>query len=98
MATAMIAGLTKQELINPENTIAADPYPGQLEKLAQRYNVRTTQNNLEAAKDTDIMVLSIKPQSLSEVTAELQGYLPARSLVLSIIAGATPPELFRLES
>jgi pyrroline-5-carboxylate reductase len=89
MATAMIAGLTKQELIKPENTIAADPYPGQLEKLAQRYNVRTTQNNLEAVKDTDIMVLSIKPQSLSEVTAELQGYVPARALVLSIIAGAT---------
>jgi len=89
MATAMIAGLTKQELIKPEDTIAADPYPGQLEKLAQRYNVRTTQNNLEAVKDTDIMVLSIKPQSLSEVTAELQGYVPARALVLSIIAGAT---------
>ena len=50
MATAMIAGLTKQELIKPENIIAADPYPGQLEKLAQRYNVETTQNNLEAVK------------------------------------------------
>jgi pyrroline-5-carboxylate reductase len=89
MATAMIAGLTKQELIKPENTMASDPYVGQLEKLAQRYNVKTTQNNVEAVKDRDIIVLSIKPQSLKEVAEELQGHMPARALVLSIIAGAT---------
>ncbi len=89
MATAMIAGLTKKELIAPENTMASDPYPGQLEKLSQRYGVQTTQNNLDAIKERDIIVLSIKPQSLSEVTGELQGRIPARALVLSIIAGAT---------
>ena len=61
MATAMIAGLTKKELIAPENTIASDPYPGQLEKLSQRYGVQTTQNNLDAIKEQDIIVLSIKP-------------------------------------
>ncbi len=89
MATAMIAGITKQELIKSENIMASDPYVGQLEKLAQRYHIQTTQNNLEAVKGRDIVVLSIKPQSLSEVAEELQGYIPARALVLSIIAGAT---------
>ena len=89
MATAMIAGLTKQELIKPDNIMASDPYVGQLEKLAQRYNVKTTQNNMEAVKSRDIVVFSIKPQSLEEVAQELQGHIPARALVLSIIAGAT---------
>jgi pyrroline-5-carboxylate reductase len=89
MATAMIAGITKQELIKPENIIASDPYVGQLEKLSQRYHIQTTQNNLEAVKGRDIVVLSIKPQSLAEVAEELQGHIPARALVLSIIAGAT---------
>ena len=89
MATAMIAGITKTELIKPENIIASDPYVGQLEKLAQRYSVQTTQDNLEAVKGRDIMVLSIKPQSLSEVAEELQGHIPTRALVMSIIAGAT---------
>jgi pyrroline-5-carboxylate reductase len=89
MATAMITGLAQQELINPENVIASDPYPTQLEKLAERYHVHTTQNNLEAVKEKEIIVLSIKPQSLGEVGAELQGHIPRRALVLSIIAGAT---------
>jgi pyrroline-5-carboxylate reductase len=34
-------------------------------------------------------VLAIKPQTLKEVCSQLQGHIPARSLVLSIIAGAT---------
>jgi len=88
MATAMIAGLTKEKLVKPENIMASDPYPGQLEKLSQRYHVQTTQNNIEAVKDRHIVVLSIKPQSLNEVAAQLQGHIPSRALVLSIIAGA----------
>ena len=89
MATAMIAGITKQELIQPENIIASDPYVGQLEKLSQRYHIQTTQSNLEAVKGRDIVVLSIKPQSLAEVAEELRAHIPNRALVLSIIAGAT---------
>ena len=88
MATAMIAGLSKKEMIDPSNVVASDPYPEQLEKLAIRYHLKTTQNNLEAIQDTDIIVLSIKPQNLAEVGAELQGNVRADSLILSIIAGA----------
>ena len=70
MATAMIAGLIKQKLIDPKKVTTSDPYPGQLEKLAGRYKVNTTSNNLETIKDKDIIILSIKPQSLDEVAAE----------------------------
>lgn len=89
MAGAMIAGITQQELIKPGHITASDPYPAQLDKLAERYQVHTTSNNIAAVKDKDIVVLSIKPQTLGEVGAELQGHLPGHALVLSIIAGAT---------
>lgn len=89
MATAMIEGLSKQELIDPAKVIASDPYVGQLEKLAGRYKVKTTQNNIEAVQGKDVIILSIKPQSLEHVAEELKGHVPARALVLSIIAGAT---------
>jgi pyrroline-5-carboxylate reductase len=89
MATAMIAGLSKQGLIDPDKVTTSDPYVGQLEKLASRYQVHTTQDNLEAVDQKDVIVLAIKPQTLTEVCSQLQGHIPARSLVLSIIAGAT---------
>ncbi len=87
MATAMIAGLYKKKLITPSHITASDPYPTQLEKLAERYKINTTQNNLEAVKDKDIVVLSIKPQNLSGVGDQLQGHIPSNCLILSIIAG-----------
>jgi pyrroline-5-carboxylate reductase len=89
MATAMIAGMYKKELVEPENIIASDPYPGQLEKLANRYHINTTQDNLAAVKEKNIIILAVKPQNLAEIGEELRGHIPARSLVLSIIAGAT---------
>lgn len=87
MATAMIAGLSKKNLIDASNIVASDPYPAQLEKLAGRYHVNTTQNNQEAIQDKDIIVFSIKPQNLTEVGKELRGHIPADALILSIIAG-----------
>ncbi len=95
MATAMIAGLTKKKLINPKYVTASDPYIGQLEKLASRYKVNTTQNNLETIKEKDIIILAIKPQNLENVGAELQGHIRAGALVLSIIAGATIRDISR---
>jgi pyrroline-5-carboxylate reductase len=88
MATAMIAGILKKELIGPESITASDPYPEQLAKLAERYHVNTTQDNEQAVKDKDIVVLSIKPQNLKDVGAELQGHISPDSLIISIIAGA----------
>jgi pyrroline-5-carboxylate reductase len=95
MAAAMIAGLTQQNLIKPENTIASDPYPAQLEKLSASYHIHTTASNVEAVKNRDIVVLSIKPQSLGEVGVELQGHLPPQALILSIIAGASIGKISR---
>jgi pyrroline-5-carboxylate reductase len=95
MATAMVAGITKKGLITPENITTSDPYPAQLEKLAEHYQVRITENNLEAIKDKNIIILSIKPQNLNEVGSELRGHLPNEALVLSIIAGATISKIGR---
>lgn len=88
MATAMIAGLSQKELIEPANIMASDPYPAQLAKLSEQYHVHTTQSNMQAVTGREIIILSIKPQNLAEVGAELQGHIPADALILSIIAGA----------
>ncbi len=96
MATAMIAGLTKKELTSPDNITASDPYPAQLEKLAERYHVQTTQDNKAAIKGQDIIILSIKPQNLAEVGQQLRGQIPSKAVVLSIIAGATIAKISRM--
>jgi pyrroline-5-carboxylate reductase len=38
-------------------------------------------------QDADVVILSVKPQILPKVMAELKGQIPAEALVLSIVAG-----------
>jgi pyrroline-5-carboxylate reductase len=46
-------------------------------------------SNLEAAAGADVILLSVKPQTLTKVGHELGGHLNPNQLVVSIVAGAT---------
>jgi len=54
----------------------------------QKYGVAAMVSNREAIADKEIVVLAVKPQTLTEVMAELKGKLKPGQVVLSIIAGA----------
>jgi len=87
MAEAMIAGLIRQELAKPENILVSGPRENRGQKLREKYGIQATTDNADAASDADVVVLSVKPQRLTEV---LTGLYKIRSdaLVLSIVAGA----------
>ncbi len=89
MAGAMIVGLLREKLADPENLFASDPREDRGVELREKYGVQSFTDNVAAVKDADVVVLSIKPQRLNAVMAGLKGVIPAHALVLSIIAGAT---------
>ena len=89
MAGAMIVGLLREKLASPENLFASDPREDRGEELREKYGIQPFTDNAAAVKNADVVVLSIKPQRLSAVLAELKGNIPENALVLSIIAGAT---------
>ncbi len=88
MAEAMIAGLLRQKLAEPDNLTASGPHTERGEELRKKYKIRATTDNASAAASADVIVLSVKPQRLSEV---MKGFktLRADALVLSIVAGAS---------
>jgi pyrroline-5-carboxylate reductase len=88
MAEAMIGGLLTQKLIEPERLTAAGPREERGAALRQKYGICATSDNLEAATDAAVVVLSVKPQVLPLVMGELKGRVRPDALVLSIIAGA----------
>ncbi len=87
MAEAMIAGLLRKKLASPENIVASGPREERGADLNKKYNIRTSVDNAAAASQADVVVLSVKPQRLSEVMKAIKGIRP-EALVLSIIAGA----------
>ena len=87
MAEAVIAGLLRKKLAKPENIIASGPREERGSELSKKYGIQTTTDNAFAASHADVVVLSVKPQRLSEVMKGLKGVRPD-ALLLSIIAGA----------
>ncbi len=88
MAEAMIAGLLRQKLADPKNIIASGPREERGGELHMKYGIKATTDNASAVHEADVIVLSVKPQRLSEVMKGLKGIRPG-TLIISIIAGAS---------
>ncbi len=89
MAEAMIAGLLRGQLVEPDQVVASHPRPERREQLAEQHGIRVVAGNVEAVTDADVVLLAIKPQMLGRVGREIGPHLRSGQLVLSVLAGAT---------
>ena len=89
MAEAMVRGLLDKHLVPPSRVLITGPRRERRAELTKLYGVRALASNVEAAKEAQVVVLSVKPQVLGTVMRELRGNLAEEQLVLSIVAGAT---------
>jgi len=87
MAEAMIQALLRTDQVTPEQMIASGPRVERGEKLKARYGVPVTTDNVAAARNADIVVLSVKPQVILAVLQALHGHIKPTALVFSIVAG-----------
>lgn len=88
MAEAMIAGLIRQQVASPESLVAAGPRQKRVDQLKEKFMIDGQTDNATAAHGASVIVLSVKPQRLNAVLANLKGAITPGALVLSIVAGA----------
>ena len=88
MGEAMLSAVLGKRLSQPQAISVSDISQSRRQYLEQKYGVATMNDNRQAIKRGDVVVLAIKPQNLAGVMAELNGQLKSAQLVLSIIAGA----------
>jgi pyrroline-5-carboxylate reductase len=89
MAEAMISSLLRQKLARPENLHASDNHKERVVELQEKYGIQPFTNNNQAVVHADVVVLSVKPQRLTEVLNNLKDAIPSGAVILSIVAGAT---------
>ena len=89
MASAMIGGLLSRRDVEPDGIVASDRHQERLDAVGGQFGIRATLDNREAALNARVIVLSVKPQVLPGVLAELRGAVEPGALVVSIVAGAT---------
>lgn len=88
MAEAIIGGLLSGQVCLAKSMWATDPVAERRDRLKSQFGIRVGSANREAVSWADVIVLSVKPQTLPAVLNEL-GTSPTHALVISIVAGAT---------
>src|SRR3954454_16251043 len=83
MAEAMIRGLLRGNVFAPDEITASGPREERMRELSERFRIRTTTDNHDAAK-AEIIVLSVKPQILSRVLEQVGSDISPETLVISI--------------
>ncbi len=95
MARSLVGGLIADGW-DPASIAVADPDTNQLSALAGRFQVRTDTDNHAIARDSEVLVLAVKPQVIREVALDLAPDVQARQpLVISIAAGVRATDLDR---
>ena len=89
MATSLIDGILRARLYTANQIRVGEPLKSRRTYLENKYAVGVYKSNLSAINDADIVVLSIKPQNLHEILAELMDRLTSGKTIISIIPGVS---------
>lgn len=95
MAEAIIRSVLKKKILNKEDIFVSDILPHRLDTLHQEYGITGAVDNEQAVAKADIVVLSVKPQNLHDISADLSRALNSRQTVASIMAGVSISTLER---
>jgi pyrroline-5-carboxylate reductase len=87
MAEALIKGVINAKLYTPENVFISDIRAERLELLAEKYGVIVCEENSELAAKVQTVVLSIKPQNMTDALESIKETIGSEKLVISIAAG-----------
>ena len=87
MAEAILGGVLNAGFIEKENVTASGKDEAMLAKASEKYGIHVEADNKKVVADADVILLSVKPQILSDVISEIKDVCTADKLIISIAAG-----------
>lgn len=95
MATALARGWVQAGLITPESVYASDPHAEARAHFSEATGSFCFAENSEVIRQSDVLVLAVKPQVVPGLLPEVRQKLEERHLIVSIVAGVTLTRLAR---
>jgi pyrroline-5-carboxylate reductase len=87
MAEAILSAILREKLASSGDIAVSDVAEARRSYLEGKYTVKVMSDNKEILPDNDVIVLAIKPQTLTDVMTGIKGLIKPQQLVISIIAG-----------
>jgi pyrroline-5-carboxylate reductase len=94
MGEALVRGLTKTGLMPAEHLMMADVRTERLDELKRLYGVSVASDNVTLVRQSDVILLAVKPQILGVVLDEIAPATPGK-LLISVAAGVSTSEIRR---
>ena len=82
----LLRAYLKQQLFVPNRVTATVKHAERAAALAKQLGVAVTADNREAVKDADIVLLTVKPQTVAEVLEEIGPEIGTDALLISVAA------------
>ncbi len=87
MAEAIIKGIISANVYSPDSIFVSDIRLERISFLAKRYQIQTADDNAMLAGKVNILVLSVKPQDMTDALQSIKDAVKPDTLVISIMAG-----------
>ncbi|USK69072.1 pyrroline-5-carboxylate reductase [Peribacillus asahii] len=88
MAEAIISGLVAQQVVDPKNiNVTNKSNEARLASLNEKYGVTGTRNIQEAMKESDVVLLAVKPKDMLATMQSIQPYITTEMMLVSVAAG-----------
>ncbi len=93
MASALAKGFLKAGLIVPADLIASDPIEAARISFTAETTARTVTANTEIVQVSNVLIIAVKPATVSEVLAEIRDQVTGAQVIISIAGGITLSKL-----
>ncbi len=88
MGGAVARALVQSSTVGARNLVVSNPTVGKLKVLEECFpDISVTQNNCEAVRDADVVILAVKPWKLAQVINEIKNDLNYEKQVVASMAG-----------
>ena len=89
MGSSMVGGLIKSGFLKAEDIIVSTKTETSAKKLSDEFNVATTVDSKVVAKESETIILAIKPNMYKSIVEEIKSELTRDKLIITIAAGIT---------
>ena len=87
MGSAMIKGLVTSEYVSGSDINIFDVNVEKSRELSEKYNVKPLQNEVEVVDNSDVTVLSVKPNIYNSVLEKIKARIDENKIIIVIAAG-----------
>jgi pyrroline-5-carboxylate reductase len=87
MGEAMIRGMLQAGLVPAGSIFASDAQRERLAHIAGQYGIQSVAGNVDLVRESDVIVLAVKPQIMAAVLGEIAPAADAKKLFISVAAG-----------